>query len=162
MMVDTMNVEERVFRSHIEQGPFLSGVARQRWRILSIEWPYALIAISAAPRPNGPEEYVLRFDLTNYPQWGPTARPWDIERGAPLADEKRPHGKSRVPKAFRTDWKNGIALYLPCDREAIQGHEGWIQQHPSMIWNPQGDITQYLRIIYDLLNSSDYSGPRCS
>ena len=154
--------EECVFRAHIEQGPFQSGVARGRWRLVRIEWPFAWIAISAEARPGGPKEYTLRFDLQNYPQWGPTARPWDIDRNAPLEDGKRPHGKSRVPKAFRTDWKNGTALYLPCDRVAIQGHDAWKSQHPSMIWNPNGDITQYLRITYDLLNSSDYTGPRCA
>jgi hypothetical protein len=35
-------------------------------------------------------------------------------------------------------------------------------QHPSMVWNPDGDITQYLRIVHDLLNSNDYTGPRCT
>lgn len=152
---------ERVFNTHLVQGPFLSGVARKRWRLISIEWPIALIAVSAATRPNGSDEYVLRFDLTNYPQFGPTARPWNSTLNAPLEDGMRPHGKIHVPKAFRTDWKNGIALYLPCDREAIQGHDTWQHQHPSMIWNPNGDITQYLRIVHDLLNSSDYTGLRC-
>ncbi|MGD1152740.1 MAG: hypothetical protein ABR911_07705 [Syntrophales bacterium] len=63
--------------------------------------------------------------------------------------------------AFRTDWKNGIALYFPCDREAMDAaHAGWRTTHPWMLWSPSGDITQYLRIVYDLLNSSDYKGPR--
>jgi hypothetical protein len=29
-----------------------------------------------------------------------------------------------------------------------------------MIWQPTGDITQYLSILYELLNSGDYTGPR--
>lgn len=157
-----MRPDERVFRAHLEKGPFQSGLERGRWRLISINWPFALIAISAAPRPNAPDEYVLRFDLTNYPQSPPTARPWNPERNTPLEDRRRPHGKSRVPKAFRTDWKNGIALYLPCDREAISGHDAWRHQHPSMLWKTDGDITQYLRIVHELLNSSDYTGTRCS
>ena len=154
--------DERVFLDHIGWGPFQSGVARERWRLISVEWPYAVISVSAAPRPNGPKEYALRFNLTNYPQLAPTARPWDAERNSPLEDAKRPHGTSRVPMAFRTNWKNGTALYLPCDRVAMEGHEAWRTQHPSQLWKPNGDITQYLRIVHELLNSGDYTGPRGS
>jgi hypothetical protein len=153
-------LDESVFLDHIERGPFQSGVARHRWRLIMIDWPYVIIAVSAADRPNAPSEYVLQFNLQNYPQSAPTARPWDMERNAPLADGKRPHGISRVSKAFRTDWKNGIALYLPCDREAIEGHDAWRTQHPAMIWDPNEGITLYLRIVHELLNSSDYTGTR--
>jgi len=155
-------VDERVFMDDIRKGPFQSGEARGRWRLVSVAWPYAVIAVSAAPRPNSPGEFYLRFDLSNYPQSPPTARPWDIELDAPLADGKRPHGSSRVPKAFRTDWKSGIALYIPCDREAIDGHDAWRTQHPSMIWNPRDGITLYLRIVHELLTSSDYTGVHSS
>ena len=160
--METQGVDERVFMDDIEKGPFQSGVARGRWRLISVTWPYAIIAVSAAPRANSPGEFFLRFDLRNYPQSPPTARPWDIEQDAPLADSKRPHGASRVPKAFRTDWKEGTALYIPCDRVAIEGHDGWRTQHPSMIWNPVEGITLYLRVVHELLNSSDYTGIRSS
>jgi hypothetical protein len=157
-----LRVDESVFLDHIKGGPFQSGVVRGRWRLISVDWPHVIIAISASPRPNAPLEYALRFDLQNYPQSAPTARPWDIEHNAPLADNKRPHGVSRVFMAFRTDWKNGIALYLPCDREAIEGHDAWRTQHPAMIWNQNEEITLYLRIVHELLNSSDYTGTRSS
>lgn len=159
-MSDEMGLEERVFRSHVKMGPFQSGVVRGRWQLISIDWPFAVIAVSAAPRPNAPDGYSLRFDLTNYPQSPPTAQPWDTEQNGPLEDVRRPHGKSRVPKAFRTDWKGGIALYLPCDRVALEGHAKWRNQHPEMIWDPNGDITQYLRIVHDLITSNDYTGTR--
>lgn len=152
-----MQPDERVFREHIAKGPFLSGVERGRWRLISIDWPHAIIAVSAAPRENGLAEYALRFELSDYPQSGPTAQPWNVEKNIPLESEKRPCGKSRVSLAFR----DGPALYLPCDRKSIEGHENWRMQHPSMIWSPDGDITQYLRIVYELLNSRDYMGPRC-
>ncbi len=162
-MPGEMTLEERAFRSHIEKGPFRSGVAQGHWRLISINWPFTTIAVSAASRPNGPSEYAFRFNLTNYTQMAPTACPWNCENDTPLEDGKRPHGGDRVNLAFRTDWKNGIALYLPCDREAMDaGHAGWQNTHPWMLWNPNGDITQYLRIIHDLLNSKDYKGPRNS
>ncbi len=157
----TMGPDERVFRAHLERGPFQSGVARGRWWLVSIDWQHALIAVSAAPREGGPDEYVFRFELNDYPQSAPTAQPWDLERGVPLERGRWPTGRSRVPLAFNPNW-NYQALYLPCDRLAIPGHEPWRTQHPSMVWSPAGDITQYLRIVHELLNSKDYTGPRCA
>lgn len=155
-----MSPAERVFRSHLQAGPFVSGVDRGRWRLLSIAWPFAVIAVSAADRPSGPKEYALRFELSNYPQSPPTACPWDPEAERRLPPEHRPHGKHRVPMAFRTDWKDGQCLYLPVDRGAIEGHDGWRKKHPEMIWSPRGDICQYLRLVHELLNSEDYTGVR--
>ena len=153
-----MEVDEQVFRAHIAAGPFQSGFDRGRWRLLALDWPHALIAIQAAERVGGPAEYVLRFECTNYPQAPPTAQPWDLERGAPLPPDRWPSGTKRVSLAFNPGWKSGQCLYLPCDRLSIEGHDVWRSQHPSMIWSPASDITQYLRIVHDLLTSSDYSG----
>ena len=155
-----MAADEQVFRAHLEAGPFQSGVDRGRWRLLSLKWPFALVAIQADDRVGGPAEYALRFECTNYPQMAPTAQPWDAEQNSPLTPARWPNGKTRVPLAFNPGWKAGQCLYLPCDRLSIEGHDAWRTQHPSMIWTPTSDITQYLRIVHDLLNSSDYSGPR--
>lgn len=151
--------DERTFRAHLKGGPFLRGVARKRWRLVSISWPYSVIAMTAAAREGSPNEYGFRFELTNYPQALPTAQPWDLQRDAPLEPERWPTGRSRVAGAFNPGW-NRQALYLPCDRLAFPGHEAWRTQHPAMIWSRAGDITQYLRIIHELLNSSDYTGAR--
>ncbi len=159
MSAQTMGVDEQVFRAHLEAGPFQSGSDRGRWRLLSINWPHAVIAVQASEREGGPTEYALRFECTNYPQLPPTAQPWDVEEDAPLPPERWPSGTKRVSKAFNPGWNNGRCLYLPCDRLSIEGHDGWRTQHPSMIWSPESDITHYLRIVHDLLNSSDYSGP---
>jgi len=123
-------------------------------------WPYAIIAVRAAERSGGPAEYALRFECSNYPQTPPTAQPWDAERAVPLEHASWPGGRSRLPLAFNPNWNRGQCLYLPCDRLSIAGHDAWRSQHPSMIWSPAAGITQYLRIVYDLLNSSDYTGPR--
>lgn len=150
--------DERALRAHLEQGPFQSGVDRGRWRLVAIEWPFVLIAIGAASRAGAPNELVLRFECTNYPQQSPTAQPWDSALNSPLAPARWPHGRARVPLAFNPAWQSGRCLYLPCDRLSMQGHEQWRTQHPALLWSPSGDITQYLRIVYELLNSSDYTG----
>lgn len=161
-MKEGMGIDEGTFLDHIAGGSFQLGVEMGKWRLISIEWPKAIIAITAARRDQGPNEYFFLFDVANYPQSLPTAQPWDLNAGATLEPHKRPQGSLRVSKAFRSDWQNGQALYLPCDRLSIQGHEGWHNQHPEMIWSRDGDITQYLRIIYELLNSEDYSGCLCT
>jgi len=151
--------DERAFRQDVGGGAFLRGAARGRWRLVKITWPHAVIAVSAAPRAGFPSEYAFRFELTNYPQDPPTAAPWEVERDLPLATTHWPTGRSRLAAAFNPGW-NAAAIYIPCDRLAVQGHDAWRTQHPSMIWQPSGDITQYLSVLYELLNSGDYTGAR--
>lgn len=156
----SLQVDERVFRAHLEAGPFQSGLDRGRWRLISLNWPHALIAVKAADRPGGPSEYALRFQCTDYPQSPPTAQPWDADENAPLSRERWPGGGRRLSLAFNPDWMDGQCLYLPCDRLSIEGHDNWRTQHPSMIWSSQSDITLYLRIVHELLHSSEYTGHR--
>ena len=73
-----------------------------------------------------------------YPALAPTARPWDAERNVPLPFDRWPRGKGgRVGAVFRPDWKEGTALYLPCDRVSREGHENWRTETPTMIWRPE-------------------------
>lgn len=156
----TLRPDERVFRAHVAAAPFQSGADRGRWRLVSVTWPAAVIAVAAAPRPGAPAEYAFRFDCTNYPVSPPTACLWEPVRDVPLAFGERPFGVGRVAMAFRTDWQGGAALYLPCDRLSIVGHDAWRALHPEMIWTPASDLTLYLRILHDLLRSRDYTGVR--
>lgn len=156
----TNRIDEQTFRAHVAGGPFQRGEDRGRWRLIEVAWPHGLIAVSAAARPECPREYVLRFELSNYPQDPPTAQPWDLARQCGLAPEEWPTGRARVPAAFNPGWRGATALYLPCDRLAIDGHSRWRTRYPWMLWSPAGDITQYLRIVHDLLNSDDYVGRR--
>ena len=151
--------DERTFRQHVAGGAFLRGAARGRWRLVRVEWPHAVIAVSAAPRAGSPTEFGFRFELTNYPQTPPMAQPWDLDHDRPLEPARWPTGRLRLAAAFNPRW-NAQAIYIPCDRLAIRGHDGWRTKHPSMIWRPSGDITQYLSILHELLNSGDYTGAR--
>jgi hypothetical protein len=151
--------DERTFRQHLAGGAFLRGAARGRWRLVNVTWPYAVIAVSATPRTGSPTEYGFSFELTNYPQVPPTGRPWNLELNQPLETTRWPTGRSRLAAAFNPGW-NPQAIYIPCDRLAIQGHDGWVSLHPSMIWRPTSEITHYLSILHELLNSGDYTGAR--
>lgn len=147
-----MAPDERALRADLESGRFLAGEAGKRWRLVAVDWPGVQIGITA--RDN--REFVLRFDCSGYPQNPPTARPWSAEKNAPLDVSLWPKGGARIAAVFNPNWKSGIALYLPCDRTAIEGHDNWRNEYPSKIWNPAKGITQYLEIVHELLQSRDY------
>ena len=79
---------------------------------------------------------------------------------AMLEIAKRPKGRlnSRFAKVFRTDWKDGQAFYHPFDRVAVEGHDKWPTEQPSLIWDVNHTIVDYLEEIHSLLNSGDYIG----
>jgi hypothetical protein len=157
-MDHTLSPEEAVFRAHLVGGRFRSGSAAGRWQLVSVSWPHAVFGVRASDG----IEYGLRFDCEGYPRTPSTARPWDIELDAPLAFDKWPTGHDRIPLAFNPGWKNGSCLYLPCDRQSIEGHANWYQEHPSLVWDPSLGFVHYLRIVHDLLNSGDYGGRRAA
>jgi hypothetical protein len=137
---------------------FRCGQLERRWRLDYQAWPYPVIAVSAAPRSGAPPEFGFRFECSGYPQQAVTAQPWDLAANAPLAARLWPRGKLIVPSVFRPEWQGGSCLYLPCDRISMNGHEVWLHQHPSRLWQPGRGILCYLEQVYDLLNQDDYSG----
>ena len=151
-----MTPDESAFRADVAKAAFRVGVAEGRWRFITIAWPIALIGVTAKDS----QEYALRFDCAGYPDSPPTARPWDIGRDTPLAPNlwPRSHG-GRLGKVFRPDWKGGSALYLPCDRESIPGHDNWRTEMPSKLWKPSVGIVHYLELVHDLLHCQDYAPP---
>ncbi|WP_211187167.1 DUF7665 family protein [Neoroseomonas marina] len=135
---------------------FRLGAVEGRWRHIRTAWPYALIGVMAKDG----REYVLRLNCAGYPQAPPTGGPWDPARDRVLSPDLWPRGQGgRVSAVFRTDWKEGTALYLPCDRESIEGHDTWRHEMPSKIWRPADGVVQYLELVYELLHSRDYSPP---
>jgi len=151
-----MAPDEKALRTDVAKATFRVAVLEQRWRLLDIAWPHVLIAITA----KSGREYVLRFNCTGYPATAPTAGPWDVKHNAILAFDLWPRSKGgRLGAVFRTDWKGGTALYLPCDRVSIEGHDNWRTEMPSKIWRPSAGIVQYLELVHELLNSNDYAAP---
>jgi len=151
--------EERAFRTHVAGGRFRSGTGRGHWRLVEADlaWPNVLIAVSAAPREGAPTEFFLKFDLSGYPTAAPTAGAWHPTEHRWLTAAERPKG-GRAEKAFRADWREGQALYIPGDRLAIGGHENWAGQSPGWAWDPTEGITRYLRHVHTLLNEDEYRG----
>lgn len=153
-----MGPDEAAFRADVAKATFVLGQAEGRWVLLQITWPAALISVRAKDG----RYFCMRFEVSGYPQTPPTGRLWDAKSDAPLAFNKWPnHNGGRLAAVFRKDWKGGSALYLPCDRESIAGHDNWRVEMPSKIWSPSVGITHYLELVHELLNCRDYSPPDC-
>ena len=151
--------DQEMFESQLLLASFQAGLDRRKWMNVNQErWPNWVVEIKAADRTNAPQVFAFKFNLENYPEQAPTAQLWDVKRSKRLDVNLWPKGNARFCAVFNPQWREGEALYLPCDRLAIQGHDNWKGEHPELIWNPQKKITFYLDIIYDYLNSSCYSG----
>lgn len=138
---------------------FRLGEVDGRWRLVRVAWPHVFVGVVAKDG----HEYVLRLNCAGYPQASPTGGPWDLDTDRILAFDHWPCGRGgRVSAVFRTDWKGGIALYLPCDREALAGHDNWRREMPSKIWRPAEGIVQYLELVHELLQSCDYAPRACA
>jgi len=147
--------DHRALLADLESPSFVLGVDEGRWRVVSIEWPVTLLAVSAAPRAGAPDEFVLRCDFAGYPALAPTAVPWHLEESRPLTPGERPKG-DRVGFVFRSDWKE--ALYAPFDRVALEDHQNWATQHARFTWTPDRDVTWYAIRLHELVNDDDYQG----
>ena len=147
-----MAPDEKALRADLKSGRYLAGEAKMRWRTVTIDWPGVQIGITARDG----YEFVLLFDCSGYPQNPPTAQLWDAEMKSPLNASRWPKGGDRIAAVFNHGWKSGTALYLPCDRAAIEGHDNWRDEHPSKIWNPVKGILHYVEIVHELLQSRYY------
>lgn len=136
--------------NHMNSGRFLAGVAKGRWQLIDLKWPYVFIEVEAVDG----RHFTLRFECTGYPDNAPTATLWDLVSGQQLAVARWPRG-GRVSSVFNPSWKGGAALYLPCDRESIQGHSNWHSEHPWLIWNPQRGLLQYIEAVCEILQSKE-------
>lgn len=150
-----MRPDELALRGHLQAAEFQLGVGDGRWRVIGeISWPFVNIAVTARDG----SEFPFRFDCSGFPQ-GATARLWDPVGNAPLPPARWPKSQKggRVAAVFRTDWKGGAALYLPCDRVSRVGHDNWVSQVPSKLWKPERGLVHYLEQIHELLHCSDYA-----
>ena len=151
---------ERMLREHLANGVFSSEIGR-KWGRAKLDWPHVYIAVLAAAREGAPDRYWLKFECTNYPNDAPTAVPWDMFLDAALPVSKWPGGTGSVHAVFRPKEWRADALYLSCDRIAIQAHpdqKDWGQRVPGLAWDATKDITLYLNEVYSLLHSESYTG----
>jgi len=147
-----MAPDEQALRADLASARFLAGEDRNRWQFKALAWPYLFVSVIARDG----RAYGLRLDCQGFPSSGPTGTFWDLTANIQLPFDKWPTGGERIRLSFRPDWKGGTALYIPCDRESIAGHDAWVAQYPQLIWKPIRGISHYLEVVRDLLHSRDY------
>lgn len=156
-----MRPDTAIFHQHVIDAVFQTGVDKNMWAMVDENpeyptWPFIIIWIKAAIKKDRPDKYYFRFDLSGYPNIAPTACPWNSETNSRLENHLWPRGSKFIKNTFNYGW-NPNALYAPCDRLAMPGHDGWKTQFPDLWWQPSFKINVYLNFIYRLLNSSDYA-----
>ena len=147
-----MAPDEQALRADLASARFLSGENRNRWQFKKLEWPQLYVSVTARDG----RQYTVRLNCCGFPTAAPTGTFWDMSTNGRLSFDKWPKGGERLRMAFRPDWKNGDALYIPCDRESFAGHDGWVAQYPQLIWKPARGVSHYLEVVHDLLQSRDY------
>jgi hypothetical protein len=159
--------DQRLFEADLASAQFRAGALKGYWGLAGAEvlpeqpaWPIRVLWVAAAPRPNAPDRYYIRLDLANYRTVAPTGTLWDPNTKDTLELTKRPRGttNSRFAMVFRTDWEGGRAFYHPYDRVAAQGHVNWPREQPSLIWDSNHTIVDWLEEFHSLLNCEDYVG----
>jgi hypothetical protein len=143
-----MSNDKNELEAHLNNGSFQIGVAKGRWKLVSLTWPNVLIEIGARDG----RRFTLRFDCTGYPKYPPTATLWDVDKHMQLPNQLWPQG-GRVSQVFNPGWKGGAALYIPCDRISIEGHPNWYSEYTWLIWNAQRGLLQYIEAVYEILQS---------
>lgn len=156
-----MKADLLLFNRHVGEAEFQMGIDDGKWGLLDENpdrptWPFCFIWIKAREKANHPEKYYFQFRLDGYPESAPNACPWDIEKDTSLPGNQWPKGLSLVSKVFNPQW-NPNALYAPCDRLAIPGHDNWKTEHPNLYWRSTFKITVYVSFLFRLLNSDDYA-----
>ena len=146
-----MAPDQQALSADLTSARFLSGEDRNRWKLQKVEWPYLYVTVNA----HDTHDFTLRLNCNGFPSVPPTGTFWNLAANIRLDFTQWPRGSERLSLAFRSDWKNGNALYIPCDRESIEGHDGWVTQYPQLIWNPTKGISHYLEIVHDLLQSHE-------
>ncbi len=139
-----MNPSEQRLRGDLASADFEAGVNAGHWRLLDLTWPALTIAISA-----GTGELVLRIDLDGYPAVAPLGITWDAAANTPLPRGRWPQGPG-AEQTYKEGWfpPSPNAVYLACDRAALQVHPDWANTYSDRAWNPTRSVTFYLREIH--------------
>lgn len=150
----SVSPDHAVLLDHLERAPFVMGEMNGRWRLRGITWPFVFIDVRARDK----REFTLRLQCDGYPGL-PTGAFWDLVNSTWLPAQRWPRTGARFGTALRTDWQGGTALYIPCDRNSIAGHEQWLQLHPAWAWDQGVGIARYLEVVWTMLNGEDYVPP---
>lgn len=151
-----MGPDEALFREHLEADSFQVGLAREKWGLEGgpekIIWPAPIFWVQSHKRFVTAGRLYLQLNLSNYPQQAPTGCPWNIDNNGRLDNSQWPKGGGNVSRVFNPGW-NASALYAPCDRIAMNGHDAaWKDKLSAWWWTPTFTFVRYLEFVHITLN----------
>src|SRR5436190_10115102 len=92
--------DQRLFEGDLCSAEFRDGVIQGRWGVpesgevpADLAWPFVILWITAAERPNSPDRFFVRLDVSGYRSVPPTGTFWDPTTKATMEFAKRPKGK---------------------------------------------------------------------
>lgn len=157
---------QRLLEADLQKAPFLIGVSKGYWeldgKLSENGWPYVYTWIQVAPRPNGPERLLVRWNVDGYGSQPQTGAFWDQTTNSFLVLDKWPKGRpeSVVANVFKVSgWAApGQGFYHPFDRQARHGHNEWPTKDPRNVWTEGKTLTDFISLVHRWLNCEDYCG----
>ena len=157
---------QRLLEADLNGAEFQIGVSKGHWHLASEVsesiWPYVYTSIQAAPRPNSPEQLMVRWNVDGYGSQPQTGAFWDKTTNNFLAIEMWPKGRpnSIVASVFKVSgWAApGQGFYHPFDRQARNGHNDWPIQNPQYVWTENNTLVDFISLVHRWLNCEDYHG----
>jgi len=147
-----LSLNESVFCRHLQLDPFQIGVDRGCWRLVRINWPEAVLAISA---PDQVAEQFVRFHLDDYPANPPAIEPWDDAKRGAIPPENWPIWfRSFISASYPALVTVVPASYSPALLQLSLSIATQKRQALCTSWNVSGDLTQCLLPIVDYLAQS--------
>lgn len=161
-----LTAAQRLVDADLRCAEFLIGVDAGKWTLAepssAAAWPFVYTTVEAAPRPNSPEQMLVRWDVDNYNDQSPTGAFWDAATNTFLATSRWPKGRPGSPVAavFKVEgWAApGRGFYHPYDRQARHNHHEWPTQNPQRIWTKDNTLIDFLHLVHRWLNCEDYLG----
>jgi hypothetical protein len=148
-----VSLNETIFRKHLQRSRFQAGIDRRLWRLVSIDWPHAIIALRVE-RKDSLTEQCVRFRLNSYPAAAPTIELWDEEHKRVIPCWEWP---AWFAEFIISVYPELVTLDpLPYTTEVLDFSLSIAErrrQNGNTIWNPAADITQCLApLINNFLN----------
>jgi len=157
----TVSINETIFRKHLQRSRFQAGIDKRLWRLVSISWPHAVIALRVE-RKDFITEQCIRLRLDGYPAAAPTLELWDQECQRVIPCWEWP---TWFTEFVTGAYPNLLSLDpLPCSTEVLELSVSIAErrkQNIGLCWNPDFDITQCLAPLinhflnHDLLRRKD-------
>jgi hypothetical protein len=138
------SISQHIFRKHLKRSRFQRGVDRGLWRLESVRWPEAWIALR---RPEeGSDEAVIYFRLDQYPASAPLIALWDEHRNNAIgeADQWPSWFKSFIVAHYPAFADIYPPTYSPAVLRMSQLVARRLRKNQCGSWISSGDITQTL------------------